>query len=124
METKPQSPQEIINRFRMASRLATAMESFAKRQRMDVLDVLEAANDNTTWRTFAALAGCSSGYTPSPETRLIVAELIRHGAQKACMDCGLRQGWWRATQAAHKGHELCTSCWERRFGVLPARAEG
>ena len=109
----------IANHCRMASRIATSIRAFAKRQNMDVLELL-AALDSDGWRMVAGLAGERDGYSPSVETRVFVVEMLRHEEQRACMGCNLRQGTRQATASGRAGTEYCESCYRAEFPAVAA----
>lgn len=108
-----------IHRFRIASGIATSIEAFSKRNRME-LDPLVGGLTSSEWHMFAMMAGCADAYSPSEETRELVKEILRHDQQRACMGCGLRQGTREATASGRAGTEYCESCWRAEFPAVAA----
>lgn len=103
----------IVNHMRVASKLAMTIEAYALQNKHEVFALLDKLGDQE-WMRFARIAcvdRAEPNYVPSPETRVMVRELVRDDMQVLCGACTLTQAVRKDRVEAIEGNELCLRCW-------------
>lgn len=107
----------ITNHMRLASRLATVIEAQYQRSESTASSPVHYAAflADKEWQKAAEVAGKTSGYSPSLETRVMVLEILRDHDQGPCSICSLRQADRSDRPMIEEGTEICSGCHSKKY---------